>query len=408
MANLKRYLETDVLTAARERIAYTFDHFEKIYVSFSAGKDSSVMLHLVMEEAIKRNRKVGVLLIDLEAQYKLTIEHAEIMFDLYKNNMELYWVCLPIKLRNSVSNYEPVWCAWQPEREKDWVRPMPKRKGVISDPAYFDFFEPWMEFEEFIILFGMWYAQGQDTAAFIGIRCDESLNRFRTIAVWDKGMHGEKRYTTKVVDNLYNIYPIYDWHVKDIWRYHAHFPTKPHNEVYDRMHLAGLSPPQMRLCQPYGDDQKRGLWLYHLIEPQTWGKVVARVNGANSGSLYIEETGNVTGYNRISKPNGHTWKSFANLLLATMPEVTREHYLARFRSWIKGWRSRGYVNGIPDEAPRTLEKKYWAPSWRRVCKVLLRNDWWCKGLGLTQPKSEAYGKYLLIKKLKKGEIIENS
>jgi predicted phosphoadenosine phosphosulfate sulfurtransferase len=174
------------------------------------------------------------------------------------------------------------------------------------------------------------------------------------------------------------------------------------------MHLAGLSPPQMRLCQPYGDDQKRGLWLYHLIEPQTWGKVVARVNGANSGSLYIEETGNVTGYNRISKPDGHTWKSFANLLLATMPEVTREHYLARFKSWMKGWRSRGYSNGIPDEAPRTLEKKYWAPSWRRICKVLLRNDWWCKGLGLTQPKSEAYGKYLLIKKLKKGEIIENS
>jgi hypothetical protein len=408
MANLKRYLETDVLTAARERIAYTFDHFEKIYVSFSAGKDSSVMLHLVMEEAIKRNRKVGVLLIDLEAQYKLTIEHAEVMFDLYKNNIELYWVCLPIKLRNSVSNYEPVWCAWQPEREKDWVRPMPKREGVISDHAHFDFFQPWMEFEEFIILFGVWYAQGQNTAAFIGIRCDESLNRFRTIAVWDKGMHGGKRYTTKVVDNLYNIYPIYDWHVNDIWRYHAHFPAKPHNEVYDRMHLAGLSPPQMRLCQPYGDDQKRGLWLYHLIEPQTWGKVVARVNGANSGSLYIEETGNVTGYNRISKPDGHTWKSFANLLLATMPEVTRKHYLARFKSWMKGWRSRGYANGIPDEAPRTLEKKYWAPSWRRICKVLLRNDWWCKGLGLTQPKSEAYGKYLLIKKLKKGEIIENS
>jgi ParB-like chromosome segregation protein Spo0J len=29
-----------------------------------------------------------------------------------------------------------------------------------------------------------------------------------------------------------------------------------------------------------------------------------------------------------------------------------------------------------------------------------RNDWWCKGLGLTQPKSEAYGKYLELKKHK--------
>lgn len=359
------------------------------------------MMHLVLNEAIQRNRKVGILLIDLEAQYKLTIEHAKEMFRSYAANIELYWICLPLKLRNSVSNYEPVWCCWQPEKRDAWVRELPDHRGVISDPAFFDFFEPNMEFEEFIVLFGVWYSQGIDTAAFIGIRCDESLNRFRTIAVWDKGMHGQKRWTTKVAGNLYNVYPIYDWHVSDIWKYHAQYPGKPHNEVYDRMHLAGLTPAQMRLCQPYGDDQKRGLWLYHIIEPETWAKVVARVNGANSGALYIEETGNVTGYNRIGKPPNHTWKSFANLLLATMPAVTRDHYVKRFRSWMKGWQSRGYRDGIPDEAPRSLEKKYWAPSWRRVCKVLLRNDWWCKGLGLTQPKSEAYDKYLKVKKGKK-------
>ena len=151
-----------------------------------------------------------------------------------------------------------------------------------------------MEFEEFIVLFGEWYIRTHNAspaAAFIGIRTDESLNRFRTIAVWDKGMFAGKRYTTEVSEGLYNVYPIYDWQVEDIWRYHARYPEKPHNEVYDRMHLAGLTLSQMRLCQPYGDDQKRGLWLYHLIEPQTWGRVVARVNGANSGALYIEETG---------------------------------------------------------------------------------------------------------------------
>ena len=399
MAALKHPMDIDVLQAARLRIAYAFDHFERIYISFSAGKDSSVMMHLVMDEAIRRGRKVGVLLIDLEAQYKLTIKHAEDMFRTYADHIEPYWVCLPIKLRNSVSNYEPVWCAWQPERQAEWVRSMPS--GVISDPAYFDFFEPWMEFEEFIELFAVWYGRGASTAAFIGIRCDESLNRFRTIAVWEKDTHFGKRYTTKVVDNVYNVYPIYDWHVSDIWKYHARFPQKAHNEVYDRMHLAGLSPAQMRLCQPYGDDQKRGLWLYHIIEPETWGKVVARVNGANSGSLYIEERGNVTGYNKITKPDGHTWKSFCNLLLSTMPAVTREHYVKRMRSWMKGWQARGYAHGIPDEAPRSLEKKYWAPSWRRLCKVLLRNDWWCKGLGLTQPKSQAYERYMDIKRSRK-------
>lgn len=398
---MKRGLGIDVLTAARDRIRYTFDHFEAIYISFSAGKDSSVMFHLVMDEAIRRKRKVGVLLIDLEAQYELTIKHAEQMFDMYADHIDLHWVCLPIKLRNSVSNYEPVWCAWDPDKRDDWVRPMPQRLGVISDPAFFDFFEPRMEFEEFIELFAVWYSRGRDTAAFIGIRTDESLNRWRTIARWEKETHFGKRWTTKITDGVYNVYPIYDWHVSDIWRFHAAFPSMPHNEVYDRMHLAGLTPHQMRLCQPYGDDQKRGLWLFHLIEPQTWGKIVARVNGANSGALYIEEHGNVTGYNKITLPPGHTWKSFCLLLLSTMPEVTRDHYTARFRSWLKGWHSRGYRDGIPDFAPPELEKKYWAPSWRRLCKVLLRNDWWCKGLGLTQPKSAAYARYMDIKKARK-------
>jgi len=396
MQSIKKRLDLDVLEAARLRIRYAFDHCEAVYVSFSAGKDSTILLHLVMDEAIRRNRRVGVLLIDLEAQYQLTIKHAEEMFAKYADHIEPYWVCLPIKLRNAVSNYEPVWCAWDPEKRGSWVREIPK--GAISDPKYFDFFEPWMEFEEFIELFAVWYSQGRDTAAFIGIRADESLNRFRTIAIWDKEMHCGKRYTTQVVPHVWNFYPIYDWHVSDIWKYHARHPEHKYNEIYDRMHLAGISPAQMRLCQPYGDDQRRGLWLYHLLEPQTWGKVVARVNGANTGALYVEEHGNITGYSKISKPQGHTWKSFANLLLATMPAVTREHYIKRFRAWLKGWQERGYYNGIPDEAPRELEKKYWAPSWRRLCKVLLRNDWWCKGLGLTQPKSAAYERYLSLKR----------
>jgi predicted phosphoadenosine phosphosulfate sulfurtransferase len=73
----KTRLGVDVLTAARQRIADTFDQFPRVYVSFSAGKDSTVMLHLVADEARRRGRSFGVLLVDLEGQYRLTIEHAE-------------------------------------------------------------------------------------------------------------------------------------------------------------------------------------------------------------------------------------------------------------------------------------------------------------------------------------------
>lgn len=398
MSTLKRYTNTNVYDAAMERIRYTFDNIERPYISFSGGKDSTVMMHLVMEEAKRRNQKIGVLIIDLEAQYKLTMDHIAKMLDEYAEWCEVYWICLPMLLRNAVSQFQPRWCCWDPEAKDGWVRELPDHPGVISDPSYFPFFVPKMEFEEFMVLFGLWYGNGKDSAAFVGIRCDESLNRFRTIASNTKETHGGHRFTTKVEDGLYNIYPLYDWKTQDIWTYHAKNPRNRHNRLYDMMHLAGLTIHQMRICQPYGDDQRRGLWLYHLIEPESWFRVVARVNGANSGALYINETGNINGYNKIAKPPGHTWKSFCELLLSSLPKSTRAHYVNIFQKFIKGWKGRGYVDGIPDEAPKVLENAMWAPSYRRLCKVLLRNDWWCKGLGLTQPKSKAYERYVQMKR----------
>lgn len=408
MSTLKRYQNTNVYDAAMERIRYVFDNIERPYISFSGGKDSTVMMHLVMDEAKRRNQKIGVLVIDLEAQYKVTMTHVADMLDTYAEWAEVYWVCLPMLLRNAVSQFQPRWCCWDPEAREAWVRELPEHEGVISDPSYFPFFVPKMEFEEFMVLFGVWYGQGKDAAAFVGIRCDESLNRFRTIASNTKETHGGNRFTTKVEEGLYNVYPLYDWKTQDIWTYHAKNPSRLHNRLYDMMHLAGLTIHQMRICQPYGDDQRRGLWLYHLIEPESWFRVVARVNGANSGALYINETGNINGYNKIAKPPGHTWKSFCELLLTSLPKATREHYVSIFQKFIAGWKKRGYVDGIPDEAPKVLESAMWAPSYRRLCKVILRNDWWCKGLGLTQPKSKAYERYIAMKREQRGQLMKEA
>lgn len=389
-------LGISVYEAAKQRIKWTFDNFERIYVSFSGGKDSTVMLHMVMDEAIKRNKEVGVLIVDLEGQYKLTIEHMAKCIELYRNNIDLHWVCLPIHLRNAVSVFEPFWLCWDNEKQNDWIRQKPTCS--IGDINYFPFFRTGMEFEEFVPEFGEWYSKGQRTACLVGIRADESLNRFRTIASTSKETYLNEQFTTKVTDNVFNVYPIYDWSTKDIWIYHAKHKDKRHNELYDIMHKAGLSISQQRICQPYGDDQRRGLWLFHLIEPETWAKVVARVNGANSGALYVQDTGNINGYGRITKPHNHTWKSFSELILNTLPDKTKEHYKNKIYTFIKWWKDRGYPDGIPDYAPLVLETNKLAPSWRRVCKSLLRNDWWCKGLGFSQHKTEAYEKYLKLKK----------
>lgn len=392
----KILLGINTYEAAKQRIKYTFDNFEKIYLSFSGGKDSTVMLHMVMDEAIKRNRTIAVMIVDLEGQYKLTIEHMTECVNMYRNNIDLYWVCLPIHLRNAVSVFEPFWLCWDENKKDDWIRTPPK--NAITDINYFPFFRVGMEFEEFVPEFGEWYSEGKTTACLVGIRADESLNRFRTIASNKKVTFNDCQWTTLVTDNVYNVYPIYDWSVQDVWTYHGKFKDKRHNHLYDLMHKAGLSISLQRICQPYGDDQRRGLWLFHLIEPETWAKVVARVNGANSGALYVQDTGNINGYGKITKPENHTWKSFSELILNTLPEKTAEHYRNKIYVFVKWWMERGYGEGIPDQAPSILEAQKLAPSWRRVCKSLLRNDFWCKGLGFTQHKTKAYEKYLKLKK----------
>lgn len=394
--SIKNYLDKNVYDAAIERIEYTFDNFEKIYLSFSGGKDSTTMMHLVMDVAKKRNQKIGVLFVDLEGQYKITIDHISNMYEMYSDYIEPYWICLPIHLRNAVSVFETHWICWDKTKKDDWIRELPKK--CISDENYFPFFYEGMEFEDFVPEFGKWYSENKTCACFVGIRTSESLNRWRTIASDKKKKFADKKYTTLVIDNVYNIYPIYDWRTEDLWIYHYKFKNKIHNKLYDLMHMAGLTIHQMRICQPYGDDQRRGLWLFHLIEPETWSKIVARVNGANSGALYINENGNINGYRKITKPENHTWKSFSYLLINSMPPKTKTHYENKIAIFQKWWIDKGYPDGIPDYADYKLEQEKKVPSWRRVCKSLLRNDYWCKGLSFTQHKSEAYEKYLLLMK----------
>lgn len=360
------------------------------------------MLHLVMDEAVRRGRKVGVMFIDLEGQYKLTIDHIQSMYDHYSGHIEPYWICLPIWLRNAVSVYEPKWMAWDPSRRADWIRTPPPMAITALDRFEFaksrylnKYAKQQMafEFEEFVPKFAKWYADGKLCATFVGIRTGESLNRWRTIAGHGTKFEGHN-WINHVTEGVWNAYPIYDWRTEDIWIYHAKFPDRRYNRLYDRMHQAGLTLHQQRICQPYGDDQRKGLWLFHIIEPETWSRIVARVNGANQGALYAKNSGNILGNIKIDKPDGHTWESFATLLLDSMPDKSAEHYKNKIAVFVQWYRERGYPDGIPDEAESDLERSRQAPSWRRVCKTLLRNDYWCKGLGFSQQTGNRHKQYM--------------
>lgn len=395
----KRSLGVDVLIAARRRIARVFSDFPNVYVSFSGGKDSGVLLELAAAEARARGRTLGVLIIDLEAMYQHTADFLHVMLERHADVLQPYWVALPLNLRNAVSQFQPQWTCWEPGLEEFWVRPRPAQ--AIADENYFPFFTRGMEFEDFVPAFGHWYSQqhgGRMTACLVGIRSDESLNRYRTIASHKKKRHEGLQWTTWLGGSLYNAYPVYDWRTRDVWIYNGRHRV-PYNRVYDLMHQAGLSIHQARLCQPYGDDQRQGLWLYQIIEPKTWGKVVARVQGANFGARYARETGNILGRVKITCPEGLTWQEYAMRLLDSMPPPIAEHFRTKFAVFINFYAARGYPGGeIPDDGPMNKQQ----PSWKRLVKVLLTYDYWCKGLSMAPPANansyKAYRKRLDIQR----------
>jgi predicted phosphoadenosine phosphosulfate sulfurtransferase len=384
-------LGIDVLTAAQRRINWAFDTFPRIYLSGPSGKDSGAMMHLVCLEARRRGRKVGVLYIDLEAQYAMTIAHVQEMFDLYSDVIEPYWLAIPVHLRNAASSIVPYWVAWDPERMADWVRPLPKQ--AITDWGVFPWYRaPWgsgadrsaMEFEEIIDEFGHWYGGGKATLCLVGIRSDESLNRWRAIASNRKSRFDDLPWTTWKGRSLWNAYPIYDWTTEDVWTYYGRTGL-PYNRLYDMMYRAGVPLHLQRICQPYGDDQRRGLKLFHVIEPETWTKVVNRVHGANMGALYCNVRGNIMGNGKVELPPGHTWQSYAMFLLDSLPAEVADHYRDKFAVFIQWWREHRNME-IVDCVDLKVEAARKAPTWRRIVKALLKNDFTCKSLSFSQQR----------------------
>ncbi|MDN6652048.1 MAG: DUF3440 domain-containing protein, partial [Enterobacterales bacterium] len=52
----------------------------------------------------------------------------------------------------------------------------------------------------------------------------------------------------------------------------------------------------------------------------------------------------------------------------------------------------GFPRDIPDEQEKDIGSKD-IPSWRRICKVLLRNDYWCRSLSFSPNKPTSYERY---------------
>ena len=392
----KIYLQKNVLEAAFERLEIIFNEFDNVYFSVSAGKDSSVMIQLANIVAKKLNKKFDVLFVDLEGQYKCTINH---VYELKKLSQirTFYHICLPLALRNAVSILQPKWVCWEEESKHLWIRERPE-DSINIDNCPFPWFRKGEEFEEFILQFAEWYQKtyGGKVACGIGIRTDESLNRFRTIT-FHKNKETYKKYnwttrlkfSNKILD-VYNFYPIYDFSVEDIWGAVGRLDLY-YNKIYDLMYKNGMALSDQRICQPYGDDQRKGLNQFKALEYETWEKVLNRVNGVNFGNIYCRTF--ALGELKTSKPDFMTWQQYSVFLLESIGIYNKDlmmNYYRKIKKFII-WHKKNHgieFDKIPEEAPRQLENQRKVISWRRIARAIEKNDFYLKRLSFCQTKTE--------------------
>ncbi|MGK9172233.1 DUF3440 domain-containing protein [Yokenella regensburgei] len=385
----KRTLDQNVLEASIERITWTLETFPKVCLSFSGGKDSSIMLNLTVQLARKFKKKISVLFIDWEAQFTYTINFVEQMRVEYEDVIDkFYWVALPLTTQNGLSQYAPTWQCWEPGVE--WVRQPPAH--AITRPETLPFYEQGMTFEAFVGKFADWFANNRPAAMLIGIRADESYNRFMSIASARKMRFADdKPWTTAAPrGHAWYIYPIYDWKTADIWTWFAKTGA-PYNPLYNLMYQAGVAARYMRICEPFGPEQRQGLWLYHVVEPERWALMCERVSGVSSGGVYAGQDNQFYGHRKLLKPAHLSWREYALLLLDSMPEQTAEHYRNKIAVYLHWYEKQGMAH-IPDYQNCDAGAKD-IPSWRRICKVLLNNDYWCRALSFSPTKTSNYKRY---------------
>lgn len=366
---MKIFSSKTVLEAAKARLRYIFSEFENVVVSFSGGKDSTVLLNVTLEVARELNRlPLTVMFIDQEAEWQGTIDYVRSV--MYDPEVRPMWFQIPMVITNNASSFNRFSYCWNEDEKDKWVHqkdPISIKANNYGTDRFHDLFEAILKVE----------FAGQKTALLGGVRTEEAPKRRTALT----GFASYKWITWgKVVSKKYGhytIYPLYDWSYTDVWKYIWESKVK-YNRVYDAFYKNGVMVQDMRISNLHHETAIQNLLLVQEIEPDTWNKLSKRIDGANT-IKHIQRNSFVCP--KEHPPMFETWEEYAMHLIEHL--IQDEANKIGIKKKIKATKDL-FNQGL-------IIKKYWST----IINTILSSDWdYTKFENfMAQPTTNVFKKY---------------
>lgn len=274
----------NVFDAALGRMRWLFDEFDnKVSVSNSGGKDSTVVVELALMVARERNAlPLNVMWLDQECEFAATVDYQRWMAD--RPEINFHWYQIPFRLFNATNHDDPWLRVWGEGEE--WVRE--KEIDSIHENTFGT-----DRFKE--VLSEINIASGGG-AILTGMRNEESPARrlfmttkpcYKWVTWGSEGWHREGH------EDYWMFHPIYDWSYRDIWKAIYDHGWK-YNTHYDVQFQYGVPVRNMRVSNYHHETALAALLYLQEAEPETWDAATRRLSGISTfghmqNDIYVTE-----------------------------------------------------------------------------------------------------------------------
>ncbi len=332
------YSDKNVYEAALDRIRFIFREFKdrNITVSFSGGKDSTVVLHLAHEVMKEFGiKKIPVFFCDQEVESPQTIEYVRKV--MAYDWVEPYWIQSFFQEWNaSAGEWFNVW-----GKGEEWVREK-EPAGTYTEVEY-----PVTRMFKEVMHSMMQYHFGKDYVSMGGVRIEESPTRRLALTrkLCYKGITWGKCYGPweTGTDGLV-LYPIWDWSYRDVWYY-----IFSNRLEYCRLYNYMFTKKPLKNCRVSSyihENSIQGLKEIKEIAPAFYEKALKRVANVNTTvqtlDLFMSYVDELPKFFK-------DWDEYIFYLCDTIvgDPVNGERIKRKYLSSCKLWRSK--MEGLPQE-----------------------------------------------------------